>query len=598
LPKPTQGLASAAGDRRMLAWFWGQMRLHRATIVAAIAVIAVMAGADIAPALLLRRIVDDVMTGARYGLLPLYAGGLALAFLASAVFSALRNNLMDRLGQRFVHDVRVAANRHLQELSLSFFERHRAGDLMSRLTGDVNAVEDMVSSGTDKAVTDLFRSILTIGILLHMQPTLALWSLAPVPLLLGTTFAFAMYVRPLYRGVRARLGDLNADLQENITGIRVVKAFGRESYEANTFARASQAYQDLAVRAIWLRTYFSPLMTFLSSVAVVLVIWFGVRMSERGGAAAVTTGTIMAFVYLLQQFYVRLSGVVGVVGVYNQGFAALGRVFELLDEEPEVEARPDAVELTDVQGHVLLEDVTFRYPTGETVLKHVTVEALPGEVVALVGRSGAGKTSLVNLIPRFYDPLQGRVVIDGHDVRDLTQQSLRSHLAMVLQETFLFRGTVRENIQYGRLEATEEEILTAARAAYADEFIRGLPEGYDTEIGERGVRLSGGQAQRIAIARALLVDPEILILDEATSMVDTEAEQMIQQALTNLMRGRTTFAIAHRLSTVRNANKIVVIDSGEIVEQADHETLLQAGGLYAEMYTRQLQLGGDWLGEG
>jgi ABC-type multidrug transport system fused ATPase/permease subunit len=291
------------------------------------------------------------------------------------------------------------------------------------------------------------------------------------------------------------------------------------------------------------------------------------------------------------QFYGPIGGLVRVYDIFYRALAALARLFHILDEKPEIQDAPDAVALTQVRGAVDLENVSFRYKTGEMVLKDLTVHADPGETIALVGRSGAGKTSLVNLIPRFYDPSAGRVLVDGRDVRTVTQASLRRHLALVLQETFLFDGTVRENLAYGRLEASDEQIHAAAQAAYAEEFILDLPDAYDTRIGERGVKLSGGQRQRLAIARALLADPAILILDEATSLVDTEAEQKIQAALDNLRKGRTVFVIAHRLSTVRNANKILVLEGGEIVEEDTHTALMAKNGLYAEMYQRQFQLG-------
>ncbi|MBC7288733.1 MAG: ABC transporter ATP-binding protein, partial [Armatimonadetes bacterium] len=382
---------------------------------------------------------------------------------------------------------------------------------------------------------------------------------------------------------------------ESITGIQVVKAFGREEYELSQFRQVSKEYFDISVKGIWLWTTFFPFLGFLTSMGMVFVVWAAGLMTRTGAA---TVGDLVVFIGELQQFYHPVGALLRVHNEFNRALAALARIFQLLDEQPEVVEAPDAIELTDVKGKVEILNVSFRYPTGELVLKNVTVVAEPGEVVAIVGRSGAGKTSLVSLIPRFYDPQEGEVRIDGIDIRRVTLASLRAQIGMVLQETFLFDGTVKENIRYGRLDATDEEIIEAARAAYADEFIQGLPDGYDTVIGERGVRLSGGQRQRIAIARALLKNPRILILDEATSLVDTEAEQKIQAALENLMKGRTTFVIAHRLSTVRNADKIVVIDEGEVVEQADHQTLMERGGLYADMYMRQFQLQQYGIGPG
>jgi len=586
-------------DRRMLAWFASYLLPHLLTITIATAAMVLNTAAELAPPGLMRYIVDDVIVGGNSERLPRYGLILIAAFFAQSLLSAVRMNLMHRLGQRFVYELRVNAYRHLQRLSLSFFERNKTGDIMSRLSNDVNAVENMVVHGTDTVITDTLRIIGTVAILLWFNWKLALYALLPVPVFLTAIILFSRYARPIYRRIRDYLGDINTELQEKIAGIRVIKAFAREDHEYDNFKRRSEDYYRTSVKGIWLWTTFFPSINFIISSSVVLVIWIGARMSLSGsiGGQDVTAGIVVAFVGYLQQFYWRFGGLVRVYDTYNRALAALSRIFLMLDEQPDVEDAPDAIELKDIKGHVLIDHVWFKYPTGELVLKDVTIEAKPGETIALVGRSGAGKTSLVNLIPRFYDPLKGRVLIDGHDVRQVTQRSLRSHIAMVLQETFLFSGTVRDNIRYGRLDATEEEIIEAAKAAYAHEFIVNLPNGYDSEIGERGVKLSGGQAQRIAIARAILADPKILILDEATSLVDTEAEQQIQAALENLMRGRTTFVIAHRLSTVRKADKIVVIDEGQIVEEAPHEILMRRGGLYAEMYTRQFELNQQLPGE-
>jgi ABC-type multidrug transport system fused ATPase/permease subunit len=329
------------------------------------------------------------------------------------------------------------------------------------------------------------------------------------------------------------------------------------------------------------------------------MVWYGARRAATSvGAAAISAGTVVAFLRYMRDFYRPIGALARVQNMINQSLAAIARLFELMDEQPSVPDKPDAIELACIEGRVELQDVSFKYETGETVLHDISVLAEPGEIVAIVGRSGAGKTSLVNLIARFYDPYEGRVLVDGLDIRDVKQTSLRRNIGMVLQDTFLFNTTVRENILYARPDATEDEVIQASRGAHAHEFIERLSEGYETLIGERGVRLSGGEKQRIAIARAFLSDPRILILDEATSMVDTEAEQIIQQALNDLMRGRTTFIIAHRLSTVRNADKIVVIDAGQIVEQDDHAGLMARNGLYREMVVRQFHLDTEWEGTG
>ncbi len=576
-------------DRRMLGWFVQQLGPHWPKVLVGATAMVLGSLAGLAPPYITGRlIVDGVMRDQQYHLLPQYIGLLIGAFFAATLLNAIRMNVMHILGQRFVYDLRVKLYAHLQRLSLSYFESNETGDIMSRVSNDVNTVEDMVVHGTDEVVSNILTIVGTIIILMYMNWRLALTGLWPLPIFVVSLIIFARYIRPLYRKIRDDLGDINAELQENIAGISVVKAFGREEHELERFRSWSHEYYQANVRAIWLWTTFFPFIGFLTSLSSVGVLWYGAGPS----------------------FYGPVGGLIRIYDMFNRALAALARIFQIFDEVPEIEDAPDAVALEQVAGDVLLEGVSFKYRTGEVVLKDITVHAEPGETVALVGRSGAGKTSVINLIPRFYDPLEGRVLVDGHDVREVTQQSLRQHIALVLQETFLFSGTAKANIGYGRtflfsgtakanigygrLDATDEEIIAAANAANAHQFIMELPDEYETQIGERGVKLSGGQKQRIAIARAILADPRILILDEATSLVDTEAEQEIQQALEGLMKGRTVFVIAHRLSTVRNADKIVVIEGGEIAEEADHETLMEQNGLYAEMYQRQFNLEDIW----
>ncbi len=580
-------------DQRMLSWFARIIGPRWPIVLISLLAMIIGAAVDMAQPLLIKYLIDEGFTKHAVPAISWAMLMLLLAFLVSAVVSALRMNLMHVLGQRLVFETRVDTYSHLQKLSLSYFHRNKTGDIMSRLSNDVNSVEDMVVHGTDEVVSDGLRVIFSVGaMLLYLNWKLTLLALVPLPVFVASIIVFSRFVRPIYHKIRAELGEINAQLEERIAGILVIKAFGREQYEFGNFNDASRRYYDASVRGIRLWSTFFPALTFITSTGMLLVMWRGGLMMSAG--EVVTVGTIMAFVGYLQQFYWRFGGLIRVYDLYNRALAALARIFQVLEEKPEVQDKPDAITLTDVRGQVDLEHITFRYQTGDIVLKDVSVSAQPGETIALVGRSGAGKTSMVNLIPRFYDPLEGIVKVDGVDVRDVTQESLRRHIAMVLQETFLFNGTVNENVRYGKLDATDEEVKAACEAAYADEFIQDLPDQYETEIGERGVKLSGGQKQRLAIARALLADPRILILDEATSLVDTEAEQMIQKALDHLMQHRTTFVIAHRLSTVRKANKIVVIDEGAVVEEADHDTLMQRQGLYAEMVERQFRLAEDW----
>ncbi len=581
-------------DRRMLAWFARYLGPHWPKLLLGLVGMLGGTAAALYYPLLLKPIWDDVIGQGYMDRLPRLGGLLLATFFAQHFFGALRMNVMHQLGQRFVLDVRLRTYQHLLRQSLSFFEARRTGDIMSRVSNDVNAVEDMVVHGVDTLISDSLLVIGTMVMVFHLNWRLALVGLAPLPIFLLGIVIFGRIIRPLYERIREQLGEINSRLQEGLEGIQVVKAFNRESHEFGRFETDSTDYYRANIKGIWLWSTFFPLMGFVTSVGLLLVIWFGAVQANAGLA---TGGMVVSFLAYMQRFYHPVGSLVRVHNTFNRALASLARIFQVLDAEPTIEQKPDAIELPRVAGRVAIEDVTFRYQTGEMVLQDVSVTAEPGETVAIVGRSGAGKTSLVSLIPRFYDPLQGRVVVDGVDVRDVTLDSLRSQIGIVLQDTFLFNDTVRNNIRYGRLDATDEEIEDVARRAYADEFIEELPEKYETVIGERGAKLSGGQKQRIAIARALLADPRILILDEATSLVDTEAEQLIQRALDNLRHNRTTFVIAHRLSTVREADKIVVIEGGQIVEEDSHEELMARNGVYAEMYNRQFRMEDVWYGE-
>jgi ABC-type multidrug transport system fused ATPase/permease subunit len=546
-------------------------------------------GLSLLPPLYQRQIIDEVIGNRdlrRLGLLvAIMSGVYALAGLAEFGDQYLRH----ALGEQFLFDLRVRIYDYLQRLSLSFFERTSTGELMSRVTNDVNELEHFITHGITLMAVDLLRLVGASAILLVLEWRLALVVLFLIPIIGLGLRRFNRYVRPIYRLARDRLGHINSRLQDDLAGMRVIQAFGQENAELERFRTVSERYYRERVRAIWAWSTSFPVISFVSALGGVAVLGLGARMVING---QLTLGTLVAFLTYIAAFYEPLRRLTDVDNTFQQAIAAAQRIFELLDEMPDIQDVPDAIPLDRMGGEIIFEDVHFHYGDKDEVLHDIDFHVAPGQVVALVGPSGAGKTSIANLLCRFYDPTHGRILVDGHELCRLELRSLRRQVAVVLQDTFLFNASVRENLLYGKPDASQGEIIAAAKAAYAHEFIQQLPHGYETEIGERGVRLSGGQRQRLALARAILVDPRILILDEATSSVDAEAEYLIQQALEEVMKGRTSLVIAHRLSTIRNADKIIALHDGRIREVGSHHELLARGGLYSQLYQRQLELTG------
>ncbi|MDP9379744.1 MAG: ABC transporter ATP-binding protein/permease [Chloroflexota bacterium] len=537
-----------------------------------------------------RNIVDSALVRRDAALLNLVAVTLVGILLLQMLFGFAQTYLLGYVGERVVADVRKAVYAHMGRLPLGYFNEQRTGELMSRVTNDATLIQTNVTNNLPGVLGQVVVLIGGIIVMLWTDWRLSLAIVATlVPIALFGRL-FGVRLRQISTRTQAALGDATAVLEETLSGVRVVKAFGREGYETARFGSAVDRAFALALRRTRVRAVFVPLMTLLGFAAVTFVLWYGGRQVLAGTLSPGELVSMLVYMLLI------IAPIGTLTTLYSQLAEALGaaeRIFEVLDTPTEPLDRPGLPALPSLIGSVELRNVSFGYPNSARVLHDISMRVQPGEVVALVGPSGAGKTTLVNLIPRFYEPQRGEVLLDGYPVRDYSLESLRAQISVVPQETLLFGASVRENIAYGRLDATDEEIREAARAANAHNFIQLLPDGYDTLVGERGVKLSAGQRQRIAIARALLRDGQVLILDEATAALDNESEALVQDALERLMSDRTTLVIAHRLSTVERADKIVVLDRGRIVEQGTHRELLDLEGLYYRLYTRSFFSAGE-----
>ena len=565
------------------------------TLLIAALMLIIGTGLSLIPPLIHRSFIDNVIGQSRLDLLLTLLGLLIATYALQQLVGFVEQYLRHILGAKFIFDLRVHIYNHLQNLSLSFYEQTSTGELMSRVTSDVDALEHFVTHGVAMTAVDLLRLAGATIVLLTLEWRLACLVLLPVPVIIIGLRRFNLHVRPIYRKSRDRLGEINARLQDNLTGIRVIQAFVQEKFELDNFRQASRNYYHERVRSIRAWSTLFPVLRFLVLLGSALVLGGGTWLVVN---SQLTLGTLVAFLTYATSFYDPLHRLTEIDNIIQQAVASGDRIFELLDEDSEIKDKDDALPLNTIQGDIVFDNVDFNYgdeifdadQENRHVLSHVSFHIAPGEVVALVGPSGAGKTSIARLLCRFYDPIQGEVRVDEHNIRSVQLASLRQHVAVVLQDTFLFNASVKDNLSYGKPDATDKEIQVAAETAFAHDFIMQLPEGYDTDIGERGVKLSGGQKQRLSLARAILADPRILILDEATSSVDAEAEYLIQRALEEVMKGRTSLVIAHRLSTIRNADKIIALEKGRIREIGDHAELLARGGLYSHLYQRQLAL--------
>ncbi len=563
------------------------LRPYRLLALATLSCAVVATAMDLVPPWLIKIVIDDVIQAGRPELLGWAVVGLVAAYAVKNGFASLRIRLNNTLEQRVVCDLRNQVFAALQHLSISYFENRSSGEIMSRVTNDTEHMERIFVDGLEGMVTATLTLAGITVMLFALNWKLALLSLIPIPVLVLSASAFTRRVHRYYHEIRRHAAELNAHLHDALSGIRETMGFNRQAYEQARFDARSRRYSDSNLDAMRLWSLYSPGMMFVGSMGAVLIVWVGAGEVARG---ALTLGELVMFLSYLALFYVPVNQIHSVNHMLQHALAGSERVFEILDAQPDVPDRPGAVApARRLEGAVRFEQVSFWYRPDVPVLHGLTLDVRPGERLALVGPSGAGKSTMLKLLMRFYDVCGGAILVDGYDLRELPLAFLRGRIGFVQQEPFLFNGTVRENIAYGDLAADQERIDAAARAARAHEFIRELPDGYDTWIGERGVKLSVGQKQRVAIARVLLKDPPLVVFDEATSNIDTETEVKIREALDNLTRGRTTFIIAHRLSTLHHVDRIVVMDRGRIVEQGAHQELLIRGGLYAGLYDAQFQ---------
>lgn len=596
MSKPAQGHRFVYEDDEQMekSFNWAQLRrlagylkpYSRQLLPVIIIMMVVGALTKLAIPFLISLAIDRALLDSDGSLLAIYVATMFVLYVIQWAANSYRTRYTSVIGQKIIHDLRFDLFRHLQQLSFRFFDKRPAGSVLVRVTNDVHSLQDLFTNGAVNLMIDCVQLIGIVAILLVLNFKLALAIIVTVPLMFVVSQALRTRIRIAWQDVRTRQSRINAHLNESIQGIRVTQAFGQESNNIGFFGDMIESNRKSWDKAISLNMSFGPVIEMTAAVGTFILFWYGSRLVESN---EITIGLLVAFASYIGNFWEPINRLGAMYQQLLVAMASSERIFEFMDEQPVVQEKPNAPALPPIRGNIRLDRIEFEYEEGRPALRGVSLEVREGQSIALVGHTGSGKSTIVNLLCRFYDPVEGRVLIDGHDIRDVTLHSLRSQIGIVMQDTFIFSGTILDNIRFGRLEATDQEVEAAARAVHAHDFITKLPLGYHTEVEERGSMLSMGQRQLLSFARALLANPRILILDEATASIDTETEVKIQEALKTLLAGRNSFIIAHRLSTIRSADRIVVLDHGVIREQGTHEELLKQRGAYHALIEAQVR---------